>query len=974
MSDFPPAYIPKEFEDDIYEAWESSGLFNPDKNKEFRIKNLESGQQPKFKIQDSAFSIVLPPPNVTGTLHLGHASMLAIEDIMVRYHRMKGDDTVWIPGTDHAAIATQNVVEKKLWKEKQKTRHDLGRKAFLKKVEEFVNESKDTIHRQMRKMGASLDWSREAYTLDAPRELAVRTVFTMMYDDGLIYRGNRIVNWCTRCKSTLADDEVTYKEEKTKFYYLKYGPVVIGTARPETKFLDKVIVVHPTDERYQQYVGKALDVEWIEGSVKASVIADAVADPTLGTGAMTITPAHSFEDFALAQKYGFEIHQIINEEGKLTDAAGSMAGMEVAKAREKVVERLQEKGLVDRIDENYTHNLSVCYRCDTPIEPLVSKQWFINVNKAVNVRGKKLQKTVGAKQASLKEMSAAVVRKGAIKIIPERFDKTYFHWMDNLRDWCISRQIWFGHRIPVWYCKKVVRRKSSDISPTDHVRLTTDDLLLEICPPIVSVEAPTQCPNCGNKKLEQDPDTLDTWFSSGLWTFSTLGWPGDVVSHKTSDVSSTDYLRLTTDDLTRFHPTSVLETGYDILFFWVARMILMTTYVLGEVPFETVYLHGLVRDDQGRKMSKSLGNAIDPLIVSEKYGTDAVRLSLVVGTTPGNDVKLSEKKIEGYRNFVNKLWNIARFVTTQSSDVSRKTSELTTYDLPLTTLPDRWILSRMQRVIQSVTEDIEVYRYSQAAETLRAFTWDEVADWYIETAKYQVLGIEYKASTVNTLYQILYTLLKLWHPFTPFVTEAIWQKTSGLRRKTSGRATDDLRLTTDDPLIITPWPVVDKKLIDKKAEKEFAVLEDAITSVRTIRNAYEITPTTTVSVSIVTKYAKVIGANAELVERLARCTLTIDKKKPSGRLSAHPKTAGLWVGVDVGTMNASEQQLRVQKSISELNKHIISLSTSLENKEFVSNAPADVIAARRQMLSDQRERLQELELEMTELQSLSASS
>ncbi len=928
MSDFPSAYIPKDFEDDIYEAWEASGLFNPDvvtKSKEQRIENKRH-----------SFSIVLPPPNVTGTLHLGHATMLAIEDIMVRYHRMKGDDTVWIPGTDHAAIATQNVVEKKLYKEEKKTRHDLGRKAFLKKVDEFVNQSKETIHRQMRKMGASLDWSREAYTLDAPRELAVRTVFKMMYDDGLIYRGDRIVNWCTRCKSTLADDEVSYKEEKTKFYYLKYGPVIIGTARPETKFLDKIIIVHPTDDRYKNLVGTTFDVEWIDGTVKATVVADETADPEMGSGAMTITPAHSFADFALAQKYGFEIHQIINEEGKLTDAAGSLKGMDVAKAREKVVEKLQEKGLVDRIDEQYAHNLSVCYRCDTPVEPLVSKQWFINVNKAVVVKGKKLQKVVGAKQASLKEMSAAVVRKGVIKIIPERFDKTYFHWMDNLRDWCISRQIWFGHQIPVWYCRECPKKSASSVILSEAKNLDGDPSALpQDDGVIVSVESPTKCPHCGNKNLEQDPDTLDTWFSSGLWTFSTLGWP-------------------TQSDLHRFHPTSVLETGYDILFFWVARMILMTTYVLGEIPFETVYLHGLVRDEQGRKMSKSLGNAIDPLIVSDKYGTDAVRLALVVGTTPGNDVKLSEKKIEGYRNFVNKLWNIARFVEAQGSESSTDTLEP-----DASTLADRWILSRLQRVIQSVTEDIESYRYSQAAETLRAFTWDEVADWYIEAAKLQMTDEALKGSTLHALNQILDTLLKLWHPFTPFVTETIYSKISKISK-------------IRPSLMIASWPVVDKKLIDKKAEKEFVVLEDAITSVRAIRNAYEITPSTISSVSMVTTYRAVFESNRQLVERLGRMTLTIDKKRSTGRLSAHPKTAGLWVGVDVGVVNVSEQQLRVQKSISELNKHIISLSASLENKEFVSNAPADVVTARRHMLAEQRERLKELELEKVELQALSA--
>ncbi len=918
MQDFPPAYDPKLVEDDIYQMWETSGFFNPDRTpKPHPTSPLRKGEGKTRK----AFSIVLPPPNVTGTLHLGHATMLAIEDIMIRYHRMKGDDTVWIPGTDHAAIATQNVVEKKLWKEEKKTRHDLGREKFLKKVDEFVQQSKDTIHRQMRKMGASLDWSREAYTLDAPREHAVRTVFKMMYDDGLIYRGNRIVNWCTRCQSTLADDEVNYKEEKTKFYYLKYGPVVIGTARPETKFLDKIIIIHPKDKRYKKLVGTSFDVEWIEGKVKASVVADEVADMELGSGAMTITPAHSFADFALAQKYKFEIHQIINEKGELTDAAGSMAGMPVKEAREKVVEILQKKGLVDRIDEQYVHNLSVCYRCDTPIEPLVSKQWFIDVNKKAPVRNPVMQKIIGKKQATLKELSIAVVKKNKIDIIPDRFEKVYFHWMNNLWDWCISRQIWFGHRIPVWY-----RAQET----------------------YVGIEPPQ------GEGWEQDPDTLDTWFSAGLWTFSTLGWPFSAKATKGRPF-----------DLERFHPTSVLETGYDILFFWVARMILMTTYTLGEVPFKTVYLHGLVRDEQGRKMSKSLGNAIDPLISSEKYGTDAVRLSLVVGTTPGNDMNLSEKKIEGYRNFVNKLWNVARYVSTQG--IGDGVQGLGT------TLADQWILSRMQSVISSVTKDLEAYRLSQAAETLRAFTWDELADWYIEASKGRK-----EASPI--LYSLLAILLKLWHPFTPFVTEEIWKRFRGHfepqreipdRREIATVGMASLAMT-GGMLIIAAWPEVNKKLINPKAEKEFAVVQDVITAIRALRNSYQVEPQKILKTTMVSKqWGTLLKQNAELIERLAKVKLQVSTQKPFGMLWAHPKTAGLSIAVDAGAVDLAAQQTRLEKFLAELEKHIASLSGALLNKEFVKNAPKEVVAARKEMLVAQQARAKELRQELEELKKIS---
>ena len=469
----PKTYDPQKVEDSLYKQWESSGLFEPD-----------------IKSKGKPFSIAMPPPNATGTLHLGHAVMLALEDIMTRYARMNGRPTLWLPGTDHAAIATENKVEKDLLEKSKKTKQQLGREKFLKEVEKFVAQSQDTIKKQVRKMGASCDWSRERYTLDAGLSRCVQEVFVKMYNDGLIYRGHRIVNWCTRCQSTLADDEVEYKEQYGKFYYLKYGPVTIGTARPETKVLDKVIIVHPDDKRYKKYVGKTLDVPWIDGTVKATFVADKATDMNMGSGAMTITPAHSFVDFELAQKYGFEIKQIIGPDGKLTKNGGKFAGLDVREARDAIIAELKKKGLVEKIDENYVHNLSVCYRCDTPVEPLVSEQWFVNVDKPA--------RTWKGKKRSLKEIAIDVVKSGDIKILPDRFKKTYFHWMENLHDWCISRQIWFGHRIPAWYCQ----------NPK--------------CGYIVSINKPIICPHCKVKKFKQDPDTLDTWFSSALWTFSTL--------------------------------------------------------------------------------------------------------------------------------------------------------------------------------------------------------------------------------------------------------------------------------------------------------------------------------------------------------------------------------------------------------------------------------------------------------------------
>ncbi|MEK9158778.1 MAG: valine--tRNA ligase, partial [Patescibacteria group bacterium] len=613
--ELPKAYNPADYEDKIYQKWEESGLFNPD--------NLKLAKNAKPCLPAGRpFSIVLPPPNVTGTLHLGHAVMLAIQDVMVRYHRMKGDKTLWLPGTDHAGIATQTKVEKILMKEGLKNpKEELGREKFLARVRKFAQESHDTIVNQCKKMGASLDWSREAFTLDEPRALAVRAVFKKMYDDGLIYRGYRIVNWCPRCQSTLADDEVEHKEQKAKMYTFRYSqdfPFAIATTRPETKLGDTAVAVNPKDKRYKKYIGKTFEIKNFAGGLpteasakagpdlKIKIIGSKEVDMKFGTGALGVTPAHSLVDYKMAQENDLPVIKVIGEDGKMTKEAVQYAGLPVLSAREKVVEALRRAGLMEKEEESI-NNLSVCYRCDTPIEPLPSQQWFISVSSKFKVQSSKIKGVKAGQKTTLKELMQKAVKGGQIKIIPERFKKTYFHWIDNLNDWCISRQIWYGHQIPVWY-------KGEET--------------------YVGVEAPK------GVGWKQDPDTLDTWFSSGLWTFSTLGWPKE------------------TADLKTFHPTSVMETGYDILFFWVARMILMTTYVLGEVPFETVYLHGLVRDEQGRKMSKSLGNVIDPLDMVKKYGTDAVRLALLLGNTPGNDMALSEEKIAGFRNFTNKLWNI----------------------------------------------------------------------------------------------------------------------------------------------------------------------------------------------------------------------------------------------------------------------------------------------------------------------------
>lgn len=869
--DIPKAYEAKEYEDAIYTAWEKSGFFNPD--------NLPGERT-------ESFSIVLPPPNVTGTLHMGHAVMLAIEDIMTRFNRMRWCKALWVPGTDHAAIATQTKVEKLLMAQGMKDpRQELGREEFLKRVEAFASESHDTIVNQAKKMGASLDWSREAYTLDEARNRAVNTVFKMMYDDGLIYRGDRLVNWCPRCKSTLADDEVEYREQKSKFYYFKYGPVIIGTARPETKFLDKIIIVHPQDDRYKDLAGKEFEVEWIEGPVMAKMVADEAADMEMGSGAMTITPAHSFVDFDLAKKYGFDVVQIIGEDGKFTAAAGSFAGKNAHEAREEIVEKLTTKGLVDHIDEEYVHNLSVCYRCGEAVEPLPKRQWFIDVNKAFAFKGAELASIKKGDMVTLKQLMQTVVREGQIEIIPDRFNKTYFHWIDNLRDWNISRQIWFGHRVPVWY--------------------RVEEIAVGTLPE--------------GDGWEQDPDTLDTWFSSGLWTFSTLGWPDQI------------------DDLKTFHPTTVLETGYDILFFWVARMILMTTYTLGQIPFEKVYLHGLVRDEQGRKMSKSLGNIIDPLDMIAEYGADATRLSLVIGSTPGNDSKLSTAKVAGYRNFTNKLWNISRFVLMSMEEVHHVAES----ELDPQTLADRWILSRFHTLQREVTDHLEAYELSQAGEKLRDFTWNEFADWYLEIAKVQ------KGKTTDAiLMYVLERLLTYWHPFMPFVTEEIWKQ-----------------IDAETMLMVHEWPMANENHLNESVESEFSQLQEVITAIRNIRSDYNVVPKQKVHVVVVGK--DVLTHEGIMTALAGLHTLEVQSQTPDGEYaSAVVGGAQVFVSLE-GLVDKEAEQAKLSKQYEETVAYIKSLEGKLANEAFTSKAPEQVVRDMRQNLEEAQKKAQTLTQQLT---------
>ena len=714
---FLKPYDPANTESRIYKLWEESGFFNPDK--------LPGDRK-------ESYTIMMPPPNVTGVLHMGHALMITLEDIMIRYKRMQGYKTLWLPGTDHAAIATQSKVEKEIQKKEGKSRHDLGREEMLKRIKEFAQQSHDTIVSQVRVMGASCDWSREAFTLDEKRNLAVNTTFKKMYDDGLIYRGNRIVNWDPKGQTTISDDEIVYEERTAKLYTFKYSPdfpISISTSRPETKVGDVAVAVHPDDTRYTEYIGKEYDLEFAGVPIHIKIIADKEVDPAFGTGALGVTPAHSMIDWEMADRHELPRQQIINEYAKMTVGGENLLGKKVIDAREVIVSWLRENNLLEK-EEDIKQNVATAERTGGIVEPLPKLQWFINVNKPIPERDNK----------TLKDLMRVPFENKEIEIIPDYFSKTYFHWIENLRDWCISRQIWYGHRVPVWY-------KGEEI--------------------YCGTEAPQ------GEGWKQDEDTLDTWFSSGLWTFSTLGWPEN------------------TKDLADFHPTDVLETGYEILFFWVARMILMTGYTLGTIPFKKVFLHGTVRDGQGRKMSKSLGNGIDPLDIAAKFGADAGRMALIVGTAPGTDSKVSEDKIKGYKNFANKIWNITRFVL---DNVDEKNFETSPQPSPYKGEGENLILE-FKKVYEDITSDMDNYRFHLASEKIYHYIWHRFADEIIEESKKIILEGGEKAEERKTALVSIWTdCLKVLHPFMPFVTEEIWSM---------------LPIKDKNLLIVEKWPTND---------------------------------------------------------------------------------------------------------------------------------------------------------------------
>lgn len=894
MREIPKAYQPQDVEDKIYKQWEDSGFFNPD-----NLPCVQKGEKPE------KFVISMPPPNATGILHLGHASMLAYQDLMIRFQRLRQKQTLWLPGSDHASIATQTRVEKIIAKEGL-TKYDLGREKFLERVEEYVEGSRDTIRNQMRKMGSSCDWSRERYTLDEGLSEVVRQVFTMMYEDGLIYRGNRIVNWCPRCESTLADDEVEYEEKQGKFYYFKYAkdfPITIATTRPETKLGDVAVAVNPKDDRYKEFIGKTFKIDLGNGEHSIRIIGDWTVDMAFGTGALGVTPAHSMVDWQMAAENDLPTIKVIGEDGKMTAEAGKdYEGLTTLEAREKIAQYFRDQGLMEK-EEEVPQNLSVCYRCGAAIEPLPSLQWFIDVNKKITKDGNKYFPNNSEGGKSLKEAMLQVVQEGEIKIIPERFEKTYFSWVENLRDWCISRQLWFGHRIPVLYCEdcgEVILQK---------------DLF-------------DSCPKCGSKKLRQDSDTFDTWFSSGAWTFSTL------MDKDFKKYANFDEWVENSPDLLKFHPTSVMETGYDIIFFWVARMILMTTYVLGEVPFENVYLHGMIRDKDGKKMSKSLGNGINPIEMIDKYGTDALRLSLIIGSTPGTDLKIYEEKIETYRNFVNKVWNVSRFILMSVGEVKRVEARP-----EAKTLADEWILGEVDALVAGVKDNLESFKFSAAGEDIYGFTWSKLADWYLEIAKVE-------GGKDDILLYVLERLLVILHPFAPYVTEEIWKS-----------------FETGELLMVHEWPEAATSS-QEETRADFEIVKDIITGIRNIRAEYKIEPKKKVQAVIVSSEKKdLVVAQIEIIKFLGRVEdLEVAETFAQKEGMAVAVLSGVEIYVSLeGLVDMEKEKQNLLKEKENLTAFVTNLQKKLGNETFVSKAPANIIAVEKGKLSESMEKLAKIE-------------
>ena len=904
--EMPTIYDPQQWEEKLYEWWESMGFFRPE-------QQLESGLADP---DAPPFVISMPPPNVTGALHLGHATTSAIEDMLVRYHRMAGRPTLWVPGTDHAGIATQNVVERKL-AEAGTTRHELGRVRFLQEVWDWKDEYHGQISGQQRRMGISCDWSRERFTLDDGLSDAVLEAFIRLYNDGLIYRGNYLVNWCPRCESAISDLEVEHEPIEGKLYTFRYplqkphghapdaAHVEVSTTRPETILGDTAVAVHPHDDRYAHLIGKTALVPMLDREIP--IIADEHVDPQFGAGALKVTPAHDPNDYQIAQRHDLPYLNIANHDGSLNAAAGPYAGLDRFAARQKLWQDMRAAGLV--VDEKpHVHEVGHCQRCHTIVEPLLSTQWFV-------------------KTKPLAEDAIAAVRDGRIKIVPQRFERNYYHWMENIRDWCISRQLWWGHRIPIWYGpdgQQFAARSESDALEQAIERYGA------------TVE------------LKQDDDVLDTWFSSALWPFSTLGWPQVEEREATGDAASHS------SDLARYYPTTVLETGYDIIFFWVARMIMMGLYFTDEAPFEYVYLHGLVRAEDGRKMSKSLGNALDPLDLISEYGNDALRFTLLTGSTPGNDMKLTVSRIEANRNFANKIWNAARFVLMNLAADEIKLDEgdgpnSLTFALPPAsrqTLADRWILSRLNAVQSHVTQLIEGWQLGEAGRHLYEFLWSEYCDWYIEAAKPRLYGGQPEArhATRQVLAHTLEQSLRLLHPFMPYVTEAIWSHLPGVSQQA-------------EALMTQRWPRAAPRR-DAPAEEAFARIQEIVRAIRNARAEYNVEPGRRIAAVFAAGGRGLVQDNLELFTNLAR----LDEKQVAVESSANRSDSGPSVQLSAGgittylplagMVDLAAERKRLEKELANVDGQISRAQGLLGNQNFVGKAPEQVVQRERDKLEE----------------------
>ncbi len=841
------AYEPHEVEDRIYQFWVENGYFHAEPD-------------PKKK----PYTIVIPPPNITGQLHMGHALDETLQDILIRWRRMQGYSALWLPGTDHASIATEAKIVEAM-KAEGLTKEDLGREGFLKRAWEWKEKYGGTIVSQLKKLGSSCDWDRERFTLDEGCSKAVREVFVRLYEKGLIYRGERIINWCPHCKTSISDAEVEYAEKDGNFWHLRYpltdgsGYIQLATTRPETMLGDTAVAVHPDDERYKDMIGKTVTLPLVGREIP--IVADTYVDMEFGTGVVKITPAHDPNDFEVGQRHNLPIINVMDESGVINENGGEYCGLDRMDARKKIVKALEEQGYLVKI-EPHKHNVGTCYRCGTVVEPRVSMQWFV-------------------KMEPLAKPAIDAVRNGDTKFVPERFDKIYFNWMENIRDWCISRQLWWGHRIPAWYC---------DCGET-----------------VVSREAPTACPHCGGTHLHQDEDTLDTWFSSALWPFSTLGWPDN------------------TEDLKYFYPTSTLVTGYDIIFFWVARMIFSGIEHMGETPFKTVFIHGIVRDEQGRKMSKSLGNGIDPLKVIDEYGADALRFMLATGNSPGNDMRYSVEKVASSRNFANKIWNAARFIlmNLEGHDVKGILPETLTTE-------DKWIISGFNRVAKEITENLEKFELGIAVQKIYDYLWDDFCDWYIEIAKIRMNGDDpvTAQNAREVLVWVMTGTLKLLHPFMPFITEEIWQTLPH-----EGEA-----------LMISQWPEYDEALNFPQAEAEMKRLMDVIRGIRNRRSEMNVPPSRKAKVFIATEEQQTFVDGTAIVQRLAYANeVTVGSSfDMDGAVTIVTDDATVYIPMDE-LVDKKAEIARLTKEMEAAKKQLAQCTGKLNNQGFLSKAPANVV-------------------------------